>query len=53
MKKILTAVLAMLMLAAVISGCGKKKKEIIIYASSEDFRIENAQKMFDAKFPEA
>lgn len=52
MKKILTAVLAMLMLAAVISGCGKKKKEIIIYASSEDFRIENAQKMFDAKFPE-
>lgn len=51
-RKILSAALALLLLAALFTGCGSKKKEIIIYASSEDFRIENAQKMFDAKFPE-
>lgn len=33
-------------------ACGPKKKVITIYASSEDIRIENAQRMLDEKFPE-
>lgn len=34
------------------ASCSQRKKIITIYASSEDFRIENAQKMLDEKFPE-
>lgn len=56
MKKIflksLTAFIAAAMLLLSLCSCGQKKKIITIYASSEDFRIENAQKMLDAKFPE-
>ena len=50
--KILCLILAVLMLAACFAGCGQKKKKIIIYATSEDFRIDNAQKMLSEKFPE-
>lgn len=52
MKRLLSILLAVIMLSAVLSSCGGKKKSITIYASSEDFRIENAQKMLDEKFPE-
>lgn len=53
MRKKLTLVLAAVMLlsALPLSSCGSKKS-ITVYATSEDYRIENAQKMFDEKFPE-
>ena len=44
--------LSAVMLAAALTSCGAKKKSITIYASAEDFRIINAQKMLDEKFPE-
>lgn len=53
-KKIVSlflAVAAIFSVLAVLSSCSQKKT-ITIYASSEDFRIANAQKMFDEKFPE-
>lgn len=50
--KFLCLILTFLMLIACFAGCGSKKKKIIIYASSEDFRIDNAQKMLNEKFPE-
>lgn len=55
MKKVLSLILAlaaMFSLLSALASCSQKKKTITIYASSEDFRIENAQKMFDEKFPE-
>ncbi len=51
-QKTVAALLALLLLTLSFSACGEKKKVITIYATSEDFRIENAQKMFDEKFPE-
>ncbi len=53
-KRILTLALALTMLAATVLlfGCGKKKKEIIIYTSAEDFRIEHMQKRMDEQFPD-
>ena len=52
-KKKLTLLLAAVTLlsALPLSSCGSKKV-ITVYASSEDYRIETAQKMFNEKFPE-
>lgn len=50
--KVLTFALAMSMLLVSLASCGSSKKTITVYATSEDFRIENAQKMFTEKFPE-
>lgn len=51
-KKLTLALAAVMLLSALpLSSCGSKKS-ITIYATSEDYRIENAQKMFDEKFPE-
>lgn len=54
MKRIAALLLAAvtLLLSLVLPACSPKKKTITIYASSEDFRIENAQKMLNEKFPE-
>ncbi len=51
-KKIFSAVLGLIILFSALTSCASQKKRIIIYASSEDFRINNAQKMFNEKFPE-
>ena len=51
-KKLTLALAAVMLLSALpLSSCGSKKS-ITVYATSEDYRIENAQKMFDEKFPE-
>ena len=43
---------AVLLLSCVsLFGCGKKKKEIVIYTSSEDFQIEYMQARFEEQFP--
>ena len=55
MKKILSVLLAVSMLVSalfLLSSCSEKKKVITIYATSEDFRIKNAQQMLNEKFPE-
>lgn len=54
MKRLYSIVLALAILAAclLLPACSPKKKTIVIYSTSEDFRIENAQKMLDEKFPE-
>ena len=55
MKKFLSLILvvaAIFSALSVLASCSQKKKTITIYATSEDFRIENAQKMLDEKFPE-
>ena len=54
MKRTVAVLLALvtLLVCAVLPACSPKKKSIMIYATSEDFRIENAQKMLNEKFPE-
>ncbi len=55
MKKILSVLLAVSMLVSalfLLASCSEKKKVITIYATSEDFRIKNAQQMLNEKFPE-
>ena len=55
MKRLFSLLIAITMsvsLFTALTACGPKKKTITVYATSEDFRIENAQKMLDEKFPE-
>lgn len=55
MKKLLKAASLMLCVAALISslsGCKNKKEEVIIYASAEDFCIEDLDKRLKEEFPE-
>lgn len=53
MKKKISLLLALVLTVLSVQLCScNSKKTITIYASSEDYRIENAQKMFDEKFPE-
>lgn len=56
MKKTLFSMIALLTVAAMLlvclSSCSEKKKTVTLYATSEDFRIAAAQKMFDEKFPD-
>lgn len=55
MKKFLSILLTgiiTLSTAAALTSCASKQDEIMVYATSEDFRIENAQKMLNEKFPE-
>ncbi len=54
-KKIQTAVallLSLTLVAVSLVSCGEKKKQIVIYSSAEDYRIEYMQEMLDKKFPE-
>lgn len=51
-KRFSALLLSAVMLTAALASCGEKKKSITVYASSEDFRIEMAQKMVNEKFPE-
>ncbi|MBR6209163.1 MAG: extracellular solute-binding protein [Oscillospiraceae bacterium] len=39
------------LLFAVLAGCGAKKEKVLIYTSSEDFKIENMTKRLNEKFP--
>ena len=55
MKKVLSLILAIAAIFSALSllaSCSQKKRTIMIYDTSEDFRIENAQKMLNEKFPE-
>ena len=53
LKKIVLYFLsAVLLLGSVMLASCEKKKVVTVYATCEDYRIENAQKMFDEKFPE-
>ena len=55
MKRLFSLLIAITMsvsLFTALTACDPKKKTITVYATSEDFRIENAQKMLDEKFPE-
>ncbi len=54
LKRIALVVLSVAMLAgsALLYGCGEKKKEIIIYTSAEDFRIDYMQKRMKEQFPD-
>ena len=53
LKKIVLYFLsAALLLGSVMLASCEKKKVVTVYATCEDYRIENAQKMFDERFPE-
>jgi len=36
-----------------LAGCAKDSNKVVIYSTSEDYRIEHFQKMLDEKFPNA
>lgn len=51
--KIFTALLAMMMLLSVsLTGCGSSKPDVLIYTSSEDFKIESMNAALKEKFPD-
>ena len=51
--KLLSAVLALcLALPLIFSGCGKSKPSVLIYTSSEDFKIESMTAALNEKFPD-
>lgn len=55
MKKVLSIICALALIMGMISmfsGCGSKKEKVLIYTSSEDYRIEYMQECLNAKFPE-
>ena len=54
-KRIFTlmcAILIMLSILNVLTGCGAKKEKVLIYTSSEDFKIEHMTKCLNEKFPD-
>ena len=51
-KTVLYFLSAALLLGTLMLASCEKKKVITVYATSEDYRIENAQKMFNEKFPD-
>ena len=50
-KKLFLVALALMMVAACFTGCAKKK-EILIYTSCEDYRVEYMQKRLNEQFPD-
>ncbi|MBE6563596.1 MAG: extracellular solute-binding protein [Ruminococcaceae bacterium] len=53
MKKIISFVLAVLMVACVFAGCASKEsKEIVIYSCANDKRIAEMTEILQAEFPE-
>lgn len=46
------AVLLMLNTLGTLTSCGTKKEQVLIYTSSEDFKIEHMSKKLNEKFPE-
>ena len=52
MKKYMAVLLAVLMLGAVLSGCGEKKEQVLIYTSAEDYRVEYMRQRLEAEFPQ-
>jgi len=51
-KKILVAVMSMILCMSMLSGCGKSKESIIIYTSTEDYKIEYMTKRLNEQFPQ-
>lgn len=51
LRRISFIVAAIMMLSAVLCACSESKPEIIIYTSSEDFRIEHVEKRMAEQFP--
>ena len=51
MKKNFCLITALILMGAVIS-CKKESNEVLIFTSSEDFRIEHFQKRFNEQFPQ-
>ena len=51
LKKITFFLVAAMLLSCVLSACSEAKPEIIIYTSSEDFRIEYAESRMKEQFP--
>lgn len=56
MKKIITSAIAVLLLLTAVltafTSCGNNKKEIVIYTSLEDYRVEYFQKRLNEQFPD-
>lgn len=52
MKKLVALLIAGVLMASTLTSCGEKKKQIMIYASSEEARIQSAQEELEKKFPE-
>ncbi len=50
-KKILALVCSLAMVLSVMVGCGANKESVLIYTSSEDYKIESMNEALKAKFP--
>ncbi|MDO5402403.1 MAG: extracellular solute-binding protein [Eubacteriales bacterium] len=51
MKKIVAVLMCMIMVFS-LAGCGKGKDKVVVYASCEDYRIEDLRKQLKEKFPD-
>ena len=52
MKKVLSLVLVVLLLASMFAGCKAKKETVTIYSCANDKRIANMTEVLQAKFPQ-
>ena len=52
MKRIFCLVGALVLAAGVLLSCKKETNEVLIFTSSEDFRIEHLQKRLNEQFPQ-
>ena len=52
MKKVVSLILAVLLVASMFAGCGAKKETITIYSCANDKRIANMTEVLQAKFPQ-
>lgn len=52
MKKLLSLLIATLMLATLLCGCGGGKEKIIIYTSVEDYVVEDLDAVLKEQFPD-
>lgn len=51
-RRLVCAVLSVLMLAPVLAGCSGGKEKVVIYTSMEDYRNEELDKQLKEKFPD-
>lgn len=54
MKKIISAVLVILVVLCMLlpAGCGSNKEKVLIYASSEEYRLEDLRARLKEEFPQ-
>ncbi len=52
LSKYISLALALCLMACLFAGCGEKKPSVLIYTSSEDYKVEDMNRALEDKFPD-